>query len=89
MSEGMILFASKPFLKDQLLVTELKFASNLFSSFVNTWSHVMDVKDHTQQIQYFTQSKEFMILLPSPAYEHTSIGLPDVYSTNSLRGTDI
>lgn len=33
----------------------------------------MDVKDHTKQIQYSTQNKEEMILLPSPAYEHTSI----------------
>lgn len=72
MCEGMILFASKLFFKDQQLVTELEFTGNLFSSFVDTWSHVMDVKDHTKQIQYFTQNKELMIRLPSPAYEHTN-----------------
>lgn len=59
--EGMILVSSKLFFKDQQLVTELEFTGNLFSSFVDTWSHVMNVNDHTKQIQYFTQNKELMI----------------------------
>lgn len=58
MCEDMILLASKLFPKDRQLLTELEFTGNLFSSFVDTWSHVMDVKDHTKQIQYFTQNKE-------------------------------
>lgn len=37
----------------------------------------MDVKDHTEQIQYFTQNKEWMILLPSPAYEPSNIFFTD------------
>lgn len=73
MCKDMILLASKLFFKDRQLLTELEFTGNLFSSFVDTWSHVMDVKDHTKQIQYFTQNKEWMILLPSPAYEPSNI----------------
>lgn len=49
----------------------------------------MNVKDHTKQIQYFTQNKELMILLPSPAYEHTSICFSYEYTTISLPMTDI
>lgn len=28
----------------------------------------MDVKDHTEQIQYFTQNNKWMVSMPSPAY---------------------
>lgn len=35
----------------------------------------MDVKDHTEQIQYFTQKNKWMVSMLSPAYEHSNISL--------------
>lgn len=35
----------------------------------------MDVKDHTEQIQYFTQNNKWMVSMPSAAYEHSNISL--------------
>lgn len=58
---------------DHWLVTKLEFTGNLFSSFIETWSRVMDVKDHTEQIKYSPQNNKLMVLIPSPAYEHTNI----------------
>lgn len=54
-------------------MTQLEFTGNLFSSFVETGSRVMDVKDHAEQIQYFTQNYKLMSFIPSPAYEQANI----------------
>lgn len=58
-------------------MSKLNFTGNLFSSFVETCSRVMDVKDHTEQIQYFTQNNKLMVSMLSPAYEHSNISLYD------------
>lgn len=70
-------------------MSELEFTGNLFSSFVETWSRAPDAKDHTKQIQRFTQNNEFMVLMPGPAYEHPNISFSYEDSTISLPLTHI